>query len=39
MSLEDVTRITDACDLPLLVDIDTGWGSAFNIARTIKDYD
>lgn len=39
-SLNDVTeavfRITYACDLPLLVDIDTGWGSAFNIARTIK---
>ncbi len=34
--LEDVYRITYACDLPLLVDIDTGWGSAFNIARTIK---
>src|SRR4029078_202516 len=34
--LEDVRRITDRCDLPLLVDIDTGWGSAFNIARTIK---
>lgn len=34
--LEDVNRITDACDLPLLVDIDTGWGSAFNIARTIR---
>jgi methylisocitrate lyase len=33
---EDVTRITAACDLPLLVDIDTGWGNAFNIARTIK---
>jgi len=33
---EDVYRITDACDLPLLVDIDTGWGNAFNIARTIK---
>ncbi len=33
---EDVRRITDACDLPLLVDIDTGWGSAFNIERTIK---
>lgn len=32
----DANRITDACDLPLLVDIDTGWGSAFNIARTIK---
>jgi len=34
--LEDVYRITDACDLPLLVDIDTGWGNVFNIARTIK---
>lgn len=33
---EDVSRITYACDLPLLVDIDTGWGSAFNIARSIK---
>lgn len=34
--LVDVRRITDASSLPLLVDIDTGWGSAFNIARTIK---
>ena len=34
--LVDVQRITDACDLPLLVDIDTGFGGAFNIARTIK---
>lgn len=34
--LDDVYRITYVCDLPLLVDIDTGWGSAFNIARTIK---
>ncbi|MFZ2314750.1 MAG: methylisocitrate lyase [Gammaproteobacteria bacterium] len=33
---DDVSRITGACDLPLLVDIDTGWGSAFNIERTIK---
>lgn len=32
----DVDRITNACDLPLMVDIDTGWGGAFNIARTIK---
>ncbi|CZF86472.1 MULTISPECIES: methylisocitrate lyase [Grimontia] len=32
----DVERITNACDLPLLVDIDTGFGGAFNIARTIK---
>lgn len=34
--LEDVRRITSASTLPLLVDIDTGWGGAFNIARTIK---
>jgi methylisocitrate lyase len=35
--LIDIRRITDVCDLPLLVDIDTGFGpSAFNIARTIK---
>jgi len=34
--LEDVHRITYISDLPLLVDIDTGWGSAFNIARAIK---
>ena len=34
--LIDVRRITDATELPLLVDIDTGWGGAFNIARTIK---
>jgi len=34
--LTDVRRITDASELPLLVDIDTGWGSAFNIARTIR---
>jgi methylisocitrate lyase len=33
--LIDVRRITDACPLPLLVDIDTGWGGAFNIARAI----
>ena len=33
--LTDVRRITDASGLPLLVDIDTGWGGAFNIARTI----
>jgi methylisocitrate lyase len=35
--IEDVQRISSACDLPLLVDIDTGWGGAFNIAKTIKD--
>ncbi len=34
--LIDVRRITDTTSLPLLVDIDTGWGSAFNIARTIR---
>jgi methylisocitrate lyase len=35
--LTDVRRITDVCDLPLMVDIDTGFGpSAFNIARTVK---
>jgi len=34
--LIDVRRITDACELPLLVDVDTGFGSAFNIARTVK---
>ncbi|WP_413110417.1 methylisocitrate lyase [Thaumasiovibrio sp. DFM-14] len=34
--LEDVRRITTACDLPLLVDIDTGFGGAFNISRTVK---
>lgn len=35
--IEDVQRITSACKLPLLVDIDTGWGGAFNIAKTIRD--
>ena len=34
--LIDVRRITDVTDLPLLVDIDTGWGGAFNISRTIR---
>lgn len=34
--LEDASRITQACELPLLVDVDTGWGSAFNIARTVQ---
>lgn len=33
---EDASRITDACDIPLLVDIDTGWGGAFNIARAVR---
>src|SRR5690554_1986547 len=35
--VEDVRRITAATDLPLLGDIDTGWGGAFNIARTIRE--
>ena len=35
--LEDIRRITAASDLPLLVDADTGWGGAFNIARTVKE--
>ena len=35
--LEDVRRITSACSLPLLVDADTGWGGAFQIARTVTE--
>ena len=35
--LEDVRRISAATDVPLLVDIDTGWGGAFNIGRTVKE--
>ncbi len=35
--LEDVRRISAATEVPLLVDIDTGWGGAFNIARTVKE--
>jgi len=34
--LTDVRRITEVTELPVLVDIDTGWGGAFNIARTIR---
>lgn len=34
--LTDARRITEVCGLPLMVDIDTGWGGAFNIARTIR---
>lgn len=34
--LEDVRRITNATDLPLLVDADTGWGNAFMIAKTVR---
>ncbi|WP_024954684.1 methylisocitrate lyase [Sulfurospirillum arcachonense] len=33
----DIRRITGRCDLPLLVDADTGWGGAFNIARTVRE--
>ncbi|AJK50912.1 methylisocitrate lyase [Burkholderia plantarii] len=36
--LIDANRITNATSLPLLVDIDTGWGGAFNIARTIRSF-
>ncbi|MBU9618892.1 methylisocitrate lyase [Burkholderia multivorans] len=36
--LIDANRITNATDLPLLVDIDTGWGGAFNIARAIRSF-
>lgn len=35
--LEDVRRITSAVETPLLVDIDTGWGGAFNMSRTVKE--
>ncbi|MCM2344440.1 MAG: methylisocitrate lyase [Alphaproteobacteria bacterium] len=35
--VEDARRITGRVDLPLLVDIDTGWGGAFNIVRTVKE--
>ena len=34
---EDVRRVTSATAVPLLVDADTGWGAAFNIARTTSD--
>src|SRR6202042_2175985 len=36
--LTDIRRITDACPLPVLVDADTGWGRAFNIARTVRSF-
>ncbi len=36
--LTDIRRITDVCELPLLVDADTGWGGAFNIARTVRSF-
>jgi len=34
---EDIRRITFSCDLPLLVDADTGWGNAFMVSRTIRE--
>lgn len=37
--LTDARRIVDATGMPLLVDIDTGWGGAFNIGRTIKNFE
>ncbi|AEP09198.1 methylisocitrate lyase [Micavibrio aeruginosavorus] len=37
--VEDARRITGRVDLPLLVDIDTGWGGAFNIARTVREFE
>ena len=37
--LIDAQRITDNVDTPLLVDIDVGWGGAFNIARTIRAFE
>jgi methylisocitrate lyase len=36
--LTDIRRITEASGLPLLVDADTGWGGAFNIARTVRSF-
>src|SRR6202166_1756645 len=36
--LVDIRRITEVCALPLLVDADTGWGGAFNIARTVRSF-
>ena len=35
--LEDARRVTSATTLPMLVDVDTGWGGTFNIARTVKE--
>ena len=37
--LTDARRIVDATQMPLLVDIDTGWGGAFNIARTVRSFE
>ncbi|MBS9782629.1 MAG: methylisocitrate lyase [Arcobacter sp.] len=34
----DIRRITSICDTPLIVDADTGWGHAFNVARTVKEF-
>jgi methylisocitrate lyase len=35
---EDIRRISGACELPLLVDADTGWGAVFNVQRTVKEF-
>ncbi len=35
---EDIRRIGGACELPLLVDADTGWGAVFNVQRTVKEF-
>ncbi len=37
--LTDLRRITDVTTLPVLVDVDTGWGGAFNIARAVRSMD
>ena len=34
----DIRRVTSICDTPLIVDADTGWGHAFNVARTVKEF-
>ena len=34
----DIRRITSICDTPVIVDADTGWGHAFNVARTVKEF-
>ena len=35
---EDIRRISGACELPLLVDADTGWGAVFNVQRTVREF-
>ncbi len=34
----DIRRVTSICDTPVIVDADTGWGHAFNVARTVKEF-